>query len=122
MSKLKELITKAIQSSQNTDGEINRQSLFSKMEEMAKIISVHGFMNVWFGCHNKSITIIIQSVFEDKSTQEYMTGVADQCDWDLLKMFQKLDESNRGKIITWIMENYEGVNYSSISKYYLNGI
>lgn len=117
MSKLKQLITEVIQKSENGEGRLDRQSLFTNMEEMAKIISVHGFMNVWFASYNISIRTIINNVFHDDHDTRNHLRVASE-GMHLIEFMMDLDETNRGKIITFIMENYEGVNYESISKYY----
>lgn len=88
------------------------------LKKILNVTAVHGFMNIWFAANNMPLPRIVNSVF-DKSERQHILDILEKSSYDFFSFIGRMDERNRGRIILWINEHYNGLDFSYIKKYYL---
>lgn len=91
-----------------------------KVDDGMDLVKIHAMLNFMFALKNVSFY---------KFRDELWGGNVLICNdmdmlfmnknYDLLEFMFALDEEDRGKVMRWILENYEGVKMENVKKYYL---
>jgi len=88
--------------------------------ETSSVIQVHAVMNFFFADHNISKYNLIRQAFPDIDIRDvhHLEERLEECNHSLFRFIEKIDEEKRGRLIRYIMENYNGVSVQTIQKRY----
>lgn len=105
----------------HTDADVVPDKLQNELVDLVKKIKIHSAINMWLSLSNMSKHTLIEDVFTSASTSDSrnLCSIMEDCDWDLSKFITRIDENQRGVLVEYIVENYEGTSFEYVEEFYL---